>query len=81
MRERNVICWRNCSSRAALPKVAENKHKYIAHDLLVCACGLEYTQVSSRTHTRTHANCLSCPISISVFLSVSTPPSSEDGLL
>jgi hypothetical protein len=39
--------------RAALPKVAEKKHKYIAHDLLVCACGLEYTQFALHHHQKT----------------------------
>jgi hypothetical protein len=39
--------------KAVLPKAAEKKHKYIAHDLLVCACGLEYTQFALHHHQKT----------------------------
>ena len=36
--------------RACLPKAAEKKHHYIAHELLTCECGQEHTQVSMDSH-------------------------------
>ena len=31
--------------RTCMPKTAEKKHHFIAHELLVCECGQELTQV------------------------------------
>jgi hypothetical protein len=49
--------------KAVLPKTAEKKHKYIAHNLLVCACGMEYTQFALHHHQKTDCSkrMVQCP--------------------
>ena len=35
--------------RACLPKAAEKKHRYIAHEPLMCECGQEFIQVAVKS--------------------------------
>ena len=58
-----------------MPKTAEKKHHFIAHELLVCECGQELTQV--------HYICMEMKAFMTLFLlSLACPSSpSRNGLL